>query len=349
MLLAPVLALVSFGLISLYSLGGDNGFVNFQKQILWLVIGFFVMLLVSTFDYRALKNHSMPIMFLYIVSLGLLLGLLFWGVSVRGVESWYHIGPITLEPVEFVKIVMIILLAKYFSMRHIEMYDVRHIVISGIYILLPGLLVFLQPDIGSLMILVSLWLGIIIISGIKIRHLASLMLVGVVALFVLWSFAFADYQKDRLISFVNPEFDPMGAGYNVTQSIIAVGSGGVFGKGVGEGTQTQLGFLPEAHTDFIYAAIAEEFGLMGILLLLVCFALIFRQIMWISMKATNNFARLVASGFSILIFSQVFISVGMTLGLFPITGIPLPFVSYGGSSLVSLFVMLGLIQSIKIN
>lgn len=355
MLIALVLSLVSFGLISLYSIGGDGlsagdrGFTNFNKQILWLAIGFFLMLIVSFFDYRVLKNNPKPVMFLYIFSLVLLLGVLLFGISVRGAESWYRIGPITLEPVEFVKIAMIILLAKYFSMRHIEMYDFRHVIISGIYVFIPVFLVFLQPDIGSAMILVGLWLGMMIIVGIKIRHLALLAAVGIIVFFISWSFIFADYQKDRLISFVNPEFDPKGAGYNVAQSMIAVGSGGILGKGIGQGSQIQLGFLPEAHTDFIYAAIAEELGLVGVFLLLACFAFLFKQIMSISKNSINNFALLVTSGFSILIFLQVFINIGMTLGLFPITGLPLPFVSYGGSSLVSLFMMLGIIQSIKIN
>jgi len=355
MLVALVLSLVSFGLISLYSIGGDSlsgggkVFTNFNKQILWLAIGFFIMLLVSFFDYRVLKNNPRPVMFLYVLSLALLFGVLLFGVSVRGAESWYRIGPITLEPVEFVKIAMIILLAKYFSMRHIEMYDFRHVIISGIYVFIPAFLVFLQPDIGSAMILVGLWLGMMIIAGIKIRHLALLAVVGVVVLFLSWSFIFADYQKDRLISFVNPEFDPRGAGYNVAQSIIAVGSGGILGKGIGQGSQVQLGFLPEAHTDFIYAAIAEELGLIGIAFFLLTFAFLFGRIINIAKGAQNNFARLVTLGFSILIFLQVFINVGMTLGLFPITGLPLPFVSYGGSSMVSLFMMMGIIQSIKIN
>lgn len=347
-LIVLVLAIVSFGMLSLYSNGGDDIF-HFKKQALWLAIGLVLMFLVSMFDYRSLKNHTGPVLILYGFSVALVFGVLIFGVSVRGAESWYRFGPITLEPVEFVKIAMIILLAKYFSMRHIEMYNFRHVVTSGAYVFIPAFLVFLQPDVGSVMTLVALWLGIMLVAGIKIRHLVILSASGVVLFFLMWSFLFQDYQRSRITSFVNPEFDPLGGGYNITQSLIAVGSGGIFGKGMGGGTQAQLGFLPEAHTDFIYAAIAEEMGILGVFLLLVVFALLFRRIANISKNSGNNFARLVASGFSILIFSQVLINVGMTLGLFPITGIPLPFVSYGGSSLVSLFIMLGIIQSIKIN
>lgn len=347
-LIASVVSLVSFGLLSLYSSGGDE-LVNFKKQILWLTIGFFLMLTISFFDFRILKNYRSIIVIIYALSTLSLLGVLMFGVQVRGAESWYRIGSITIEPVEFAKIALIILLAKYFSMRHIEMYRVRHIIASGLYVSLPAALVFLQPDTGSVMILISIWFGIMIIAGIKIKHLITLCLLGLVSFFIAWSLVFQDYQKDRLLSFINPELDPQGAGYNVRQSIIAVGSGGIWGKGIGEGTQTQLGFLPEAQTDFIYAAIAEEIGLVGVSMLLLCFLFFFRKIMDISKAATNNFARLLAAGFSIMILSQLFINIGMTLGILPITGIPLPFVSYGGSSLISLFLMLGIIQSIKIN
>jgi len=176
-----------------------------------------------------------------------------------------------------------------------------------------------------------------------------LIVAGAVLLSVGWNFVFQDYQKDRLISFINPEADPRGSGYNILQSTIAIGSGGILGKGIGEGTQTQLGFLPEAQTDFIFGAISEELGLIGVFILLSCFAFFFRKVMDISRSSSNNFARLVVAGFSIMVLSQMSINIGMTLGLLPITGIPLPFVSYGGSSLISLFAMLGILQSIKIN
>jgi rod shape determining protein RodA len=267
----------------------------------------------------------------------------------RGAESWYRLGPITFEPVELAKIILIILLAKYFSMRHIEIYRIRHIVVSGLYMFLPSALVFIQPDIGSVMILLATWFGVMIISGIKIKHIFVLLILGVVFIAVSWSFALQDYQKERLLSFINSEVDPRGSGYNVAQSVIAIGSGGFLGKGLGEGTQTQLGFLPEAQTDFIYAAIVEEMGLLGGILLLACFVFLLRRIMAISRSAQNNFARLVAAGFSVMIVSQIFVNIGMNLGILPITGLPLPFVSYGGSSMISLFTMLGVLQSIKVN
>ena len=349
-LAASAISLVSFGLVSLYASGGAGGdeFL-FKKQVLWLVMGFFLMVVISFFDYRILKNYRSPILVLYGFSLILLFGLLVFGANIRGTESWYRIGGITIEPVEFVKISIVLLFAKYFSMRHIEMYRFRHIITSGLYMLLPASLVFIQSEVGSVLILISTWIGVMIIAGIKIKHLAILIVAGAVLLSVGWNFAFQDYQKDRLISFINPGSDPRGSGYNILQSTIAVGSGGILGRGIGEGTQTQLGFLPEAQTDFIFAAITEELGLVGVFILLSCFAFFSRKVMDISRSSSNNFARLVVAGFSIMVLSQMSINIGMTLGLLPITGIPLPFVSYGGSSLISLFAMLGILQSIKIN
>ncbi len=348
LLISLSLLLVAFGLISIYASGGEE-IVNFKRQILWLAIGFFLMVLISFFDYRVLRNYRAPVIIIYGFSLLLLLGVLMFGVSVRGAESWYRIGPVTFEPVEFAKIVLILLLAKYFSMRHIEIYRARHIVVSGLYVFLPASLVFIQPDTGSVIILLSIWFGIMVIAGIKIRHIIALALSGIILVSFAWSFVFQDYQKDRFLSFINPESDPRGSGYNVLQSVIAVGSGGVWGKGIGGGSQTQLGFLPESHTDFIYAAIVEETGLAGAVMLLACFAFFIRRIMKISRHSANNFARLVSAGFSVMIISQMFVNIGMTMGLLPITGLPLPFVSYGGSSLISLFVMMGILQSIVVN
>jgi rod shape determining protein RodA len=342
------MTLVAFGLVSLYASGGET-LLNFKKQILWLASGFFLMILVGFFDYRILKNYQAPSLLLYGISTLLLLGILIFGTSVRGAESWYRIGFVSIEPVEFVKIALIILFAKYFSMRHIEMYRMRHIITSGIYVFVPAFLVFLQPDIGSVLILLSIWLGIMILAGIHIKRVAQLALIGVVAFFLAWNFAFHPYQKERLLTFLSPRSDPRGAGYNVLQSVIAIGSGGIWGKGIGEGTQTQLGFLPEPNTDFIYAAIAEEMGLAGIILLLSCFLLFLRHVMNIAKSTGNNFARLVAGGFFVMVFSEILINIGMTLGLLPITGIPLPFVSYGGSSMISLFAILGVLQSIRLH
>ncbi|OGZ35854.1 MAG: rod shape-determining protein RodA [Candidatus Portnoybacteria bacterium RIFCSPLOWO2_01_FULL_43_11] len=345
-LIVIALLLTGIGLLSIYSTSQEN-LVNFKKQILFIGSGFFLMFGLSLFDYRILKNHSVILIILYVFCLVLLGGLFFLGREVRGSVSWFQFGFLNFQPVELAKIVIILILAKYFSFRHIEMYRIRHIIISGVYIGLPALLLFPQPDLGSVLILGSIWLGVMLIAGIKTRHLIVLTLVAILLVGGSWFLLLRDYQKQRILTFINPQTDPYGQGYNIVQSLISVGSGGLFGKGQGQGSQSQLKFLPERQTDFIFASIAEERGLVGVFFLSVLFALLFWRILKIAIFSSNNFSRLFASGFVIMLFSQMFINVGMNMAILPITGLTLPFVSYGGSSLLTIFLGLGILQSIK--
>jgi len=341
--------LVVMGLFSIYSSSFRNGdFFNFKKQIIFFAIGFFLMIAISFLDYRILRNNPYLILFLYFLCLISLTGLFFLAPEIRGVKSWYKIGAISIDPIEPTKIVLIILLAKYFSMRHIEMYKVWHIIFSGIYVLVPSILVFLQPDLGSVLILIAAWIGILIVSGIKIRHFLILVLCFVLIFIFSWSFVLKDYQKARIISFIIP-YDKLGVSWSQEQAKIAIGSGSLFGKGLKHGSQTQYGFLPEPQTDFIFAAIAEETGLFGVGILFILFGALFRRLMKIVLSSQYNFARLFASGFAVFIFFQLFVNIGMNLGISPIIGLPLPFVSYGDSSLVSVFLGIGILQSIKIH
>jgi rod shape determining protein RodA len=232
-------------------------------------------------------------------------------------------------------------------MRHIELYRIRHILLSGIYVLAPSVLIFLQPDLGQVVILVALWIAILVISGIKIRHFSILCLVLFLILILTWSFLLMDYQKARILSFIMPQLEPLGTGWSQAQAKIAIGSGGIFGKGISQGVQTQYGFLPEPQTDFIFSAIAEEMGLIGTGFLFFLFSVLIWRAIKIAISGQSNFPRLFASGFSILLISQIFIHIGMNLGLLPIIGIPLPLISYGGSSLLVNFVGLAILQSIK--
>ena len=305
------------------------------------------MVAVSFFDWREFRENPYFILALYFLCILSLLGLFFFASEIRGVRSWYKIGPVSFNPVEFTKIVLIILLAKYFSMRHIEMYRLRHILLSGFYILLPVILIFLQPDLGSVIILIILWTGILIISGIKLRHFLILVLCGLLILALSWSFLLRNYQKERIMSFFAPQIEPLGMGWNQAQAKIAIGSGGIFGQGLGSGSQTRYGFLPEPHTDFIFAAIAEEAGLVGISIMLLLFVILIWRVMKIAITSQSNFPRLFASGLAIVLFSQIFIHIGMNLGILPVIGIPLPLVSYGGSGLIATCIGLGILQSIK--
>ena len=306
------------------------------------------MILISFFDWRLLREDPNLILILYFICLLLLAGLFFFAPEIRGVKSWYKIGIISIDPIEFTKIVLIILLAKYFSMRHSEMYRIIHILISGFYVLLPSVLIFLQPDLGSVLVLASLWIGILIISGIKLRHFLTLVLLGIIIFILSWSTILKDYQKERILSFVMPQIsDPLQVGWSQRQAKIAIGAGGVYGQGIGRGSQTQYGFLPEPQTDFIFSAIAEEMGLIGIGVLLLLFLLLIWRILKIAILSRSNFCRLFAVGFSVLLISQIFIHTGMNVGLLPIIGISLPLVSYGGSSLIACFMAFGILQSIK--
>jgi rod shape determining protein RodA len=348
-LIIAVFLIVAIGLLSIYSSSlGREDFSNFKKQILFFVIGICLMFFLSFFDWRVFRENSHLILILYFLCLIGLAGLFFFAPEIRGVKSWYRIGAFSLDPVEFTKIVLIILLAKYFSMRHVEMYRFNNILLSGFYILLPSALIFFQPDLGSVLILIMLWIGILIISGIKLRHFLILVFCGILILTLSWSFLLKDYQKERIVSFVTPA-DPLGVSWNQNQAKIAIGSGGVLGQGIGSGSQTQYGFLPEPQTDFIFSAIAEEMGLMGVSVLLLLFLVLIWRIFKIAIASQSNFPRLFTIGFSIILISQIFIHIGMNLGILPIIGISLPLVSYGGSGLIVVLAGLGILQSIKIS
>lgn len=339
--------LVCMGILAIYSsCPGRNNFLNFKKQIVFLIIGLFLMIGLSFFDYRILKNNSYLILILYFLCLILLTGLFFLAPEIRGIKGWYKLGDFSFDPIEPTKIVLIILLAKYFSMRHVEMYKFWHIILSGIYVLIPSSLIFFQPDMGSVLILTVLWISVLLISGIKIRHFLVLSLCFLLILVFCWQFLLKDYQKERVLNFLFPH-DPLGVSWSQNQAKIAIGSGGIFGRGIGKGSQTQYGYLPEPQTDFIFAAISEETGLMGVSAMLLLYIILIWRILKIAIVAKSNFPRLFASGFAIVLITQVFIHVGMNLGISPVIGIALPLISYGGSGLVGTFVGLGILQSIR--
>lgn len=349
LLIISALLLVGVGLLSIYSSSmGHGNFLNFQKQIIFLGIGFFLMIAASFFDWRMLRNDSYLILILYFFCLLALAGLFFFAPEIRGVRGWYRLGPISIDPIQFTKIILIILLAKYFSTRHIEMYRMRHIILSGFYVSLPAALIFFQPDFGSMLILIGLWVGILIISGINLRNFLILAFCGILFFGLAWQFLLKDYQKERVVAFVAPyTVDPLGAGWQQAQAIIAIGSGGLFGKGIFQGSQAQYGFLPEPQTDFIFAAITEETGLIGASFLLLLFFILIYRIIKISIDSQTNFSRLFGSGLALILISQIFIHISMNLGIMPVIGISLPLVSYGGSGLIITFIGLGLLQSIK--
>lgn len=341
--------LTCVGLISIYSSSNFRGdFSNFYKQIFFLILGLILMFVFSFVDWRMFRENPYFLLTIYFINVFALGFLLFLGPIIKGTKGWYKIGPFSFDPIESLKLILILLLAKYFSMRHVEMYNVKHILVSGIYVFFPCLLIFFQPDLGSVFLLFLLWLAILIISGIELRHFLILILAALFVFAFSWNHFLKDYQRARIISFIAPHIEPLGIGWTSLQSKIAIGSGEIWGKGFQKGTQVQFGFLTAPQTDFIFAALAEEFGLMGVTVLFLLLIFLFWRIIKIAFKARTNFPRLFATGTATLFVLEVFIHIGMNLGLLPVIGISLPFVSYGGSGLLLHFVGLGILQSFKI-
>lgn len=346
-LLIPVALLLCFGLLSLYSLSPISGDLFLKKQVLWVFSGIVAMVLVSTIDYRIFRTRGAVIFSLYIFFILLLGLLLLLGQKVRGIEGWFRLGDVLFQPAEFLKIILIILFAKYFSRRHIEIYRWRHIIISGLYVAVPAALLILQPDLGSVIVIFGIWALLMVFAGIPFRRLFVLLCAFLFTAGLLWAFVLHPYQKARITNFINPWTDARGGGYQTIQSMIAVGAGRITGEGLGYGTQSHLHFLPEPETDFIFATFAEEWGFVGSALLLSIYGFLFWRLLWLMRQTTNNFERLFLLGFLFLIFIEFIIHVGANTGILPITGLTLPFMSYGGSSLLSLFIGLGIIQSIQ--
>lgn len=344
----PAVFLTCFGLISVFSASLVNhDFLSIERQLIVFVLSLGLAIFLSFSDLRFLRANGYLVFALYLFSLAILAGLLFLGSTIRGVRGWYKIGPVSFAPVSISTLILIIVLSKYFSSRHIELARFQPILFSGIYGLLPILLVFFEPDLGSALGLIAVWLGSVIFSGIRLRHFLILILISLILFSLSWQFWLKGYQKQRIFSFLNPKIDEHGVSWNVNQSKIAIGSGGLLGKGFGRGSQTQYGFLPEAKTDFIFSAIAEEAGFIGVLSILAAFMFLFWRILRVAFSASDNFTRLFAAGAAFYLLSQIFINIGMCLGLMPVIGIPLPFVSYGGSNLLACYLMLGLLAGLK--
>lgn len=329
-------------LATMTSFVGEQGF--FQRQIIFIIVSVIVGYAVSQIDMRFLKQPRF-LLILFAMSIMLLLSVLIFGKTVKGAQSWLDFGVFSFQPTDIVKLVLILVLAKYFSRRHVHIQQIRHLFISFAYTAVLIFLVMKQPDFGSAMVFGFIWLGMIIIAGISKKHLSILGALGFLIVTIAWMFFFQDYQKDRIISFVQPMSDIRGSGYNAYQSMIAVGSGGLTGKGVGYGTQSRLSFLPEYETDFIFAAFSEEWGFFGTLIILLAFAVLLWRLVWHSVHGASNFERLFCVGYAIMLFSHILINVGMNIGLMPITGIPLPFMSHGGSHLLGEMIGLGIVFS----
>lgn len=324
----------------------ENGGDFFSKQIIWVLLSFAVFFIFSFIDFRFLKRTGV-LVFLFLLASFLLLTLMVLGNISHGAKSWFNFGLFFFQPVDVMKLVLVLVLAKYFSRRHVEIKYVKHIFISLLYTFIPLVLILLQPDFGSAMIIFFIWLFMVLVSGISKVHLFAVFATGLAVFAILWIFLFAPYQKARIYNFINPMADIHKTGYNVFQSTIAIGSGQFMGKGLGFGTQSRLKFLPVPQSDFVFAAYAEEWGFIGSFLILLLYSLVIWRILYFASLGASNFEILFGMGIAIFFMSHIVINIGMNLGLLPVTGIPLPFMSYGGSHLLTEFAGLGILMGMR--
>jgi len=342
LLLIPA-ALSIIGILTMHPFGAEASLA--PRQMIWLSIGIVAFLVCASLDMRFMRRTPV-ILAGYAISMGLLGLLLVATHAVQGAKSWFDLGAFSLQPADPTKIIFIALMAKYFSRRHMEIGDFRHIIVSGAYAAGLILLILVEPDLGTAVIFSIVWFGMILVSGISKKHLAIIVTTGLIAAAGLWTFALHDYQRTRIISFLNPAADIHGSGYNAYQATIAVGSGEMFGKGIGYGTQSKLRFLPEYETDFIFASFAEEWGFVGVALVLTLYGLLLARMLAIARRAATNFDALFTIGVALLFMAHIFIHAGINLGLLPVTGTTIPFMSYGGSHLIVEFAALGIIASL---
>jgi rod shape determining protein RodA len=343
--------LATLGLVMAYTNSVEHGQsalspgTTFVRGLMWTGIALIVFVIATAFDYKWLKTFAWP---LYLVQIGLLVLTLAIGHGVGGAARWISIGPFDFQFSELAKILMIVVLANYLGARQGRLGSLPSILGACVLVGPPWLLVMLQPDLGTSLVLVAILAGMLFMSGASLRWLGSMAAIAIALLPFVWTNVLLDYQRQRLTSFLDPASDSQGAGYQLAQSQIAVGSGGWLGKGLTNGTQNQLNFLPVQESDFVAAIYLEELGFLGALVLLILFAALLWRLLVSGWRSKDPFGMMFASGLASMILFQLIVNLGMVVGIMPITGIPLPFVSHGGASLISLAVGLGIVQSINI-
>lgn len=343
-LFAAALAISILGLVTMKSFSAQNDF--FDKQLVWISLSVIVFFLASLPDYSFLRRTQV-LSTLYGLIVFMLALIFVFGAVVKGAQNRFNFGLFFVQPSDPAKLILVAVLSKYFARRHIEIAHIRHILVSGAYAFVLFVLVFLQPDFGSALIIAAIWFGLVLVAGISWKHLATLIAIAAILFAGLWHFGLHQYQKDRILTFIHPLANIQTTGYNAYQSTVAVGSGELFGKGIGYGTQSKLQFLPEYQTDFIFAAFAEEWGFVGVLILVGLFTVVIVRILAISTRGRDNFDMLFAAGIAIYFTAQFLVHAGMNMGLLPITGTTMPFMSYGGSHLLTEYFALGILMSMR--
>ena len=342
--LIVLMSLVIIGSATHVNTPGEERYWFVERQGIFAIINIVAAFFFMNFDYKMLQGYGKK---LYIFNLIMLLAVMLVGHSALGAQRWISIGPINLQPSEFSKLIMIICLASVLEDRIGQLNNLRDLLPVAIYIGVPFLLVLKQPDLGTSLVFMAIFIGMVFVAGINLKMLFGLFAAGVASFPVLWHFM-KDYQKTRIMVFIDPNVDPLGAGYHIIQSKIAIGSGMLFGKGLFEGTQSQLNFLPENHTDFIFAVVGEELGFIGAVALLILYFIVLWRGVEIAKGANDMFGRLLAVGITSMLAFHVLVNVGMTMGIMPVTGIPLPLMSYGVSSLTTNIMAIALLLNIHL-
>lgn len=341
MLTGILITLCAISLLVIYSAGGQST-LYVKRQLVFILAGFVVMGLVAQFPPRVWERWAF---LLYIAGIASLAAVLFVGVEINGAQRWLNLGFTRLQPSEFMKICVPLMIASYIAKNAIPP-TFKHVVLAVLLIFLPVFLVIQQPDLGTAILICASGFFVLFLAGLKRSYLISAFVLALAALPSLWFFVMRDYQKQRVLTLLNPQQDKLGAGWNIIQSTTAIGSGGWSGKGWTKGTQSQLNFLPESHTDFIIAVLAEEFGLIGVLALCGLYLLLIGRCLFIGLNATSMFGRLIAGSIAFTLFIFIFVNLSMVSGILPVVGAPLPLISYGGTALMTLFVGFGILMSV---
>lgn len=343
--------LIACGITLVYSAtlasapGSESLWDNFLvRQIMYALAGIGLMLLVSFTDYSIFANISHLIYALTILSLFLVYAI---GHISLGAQRWIDLGIFQLQPSELAKVLLIVVLAKFLADRQEDLKRLRYLLLSIVYIAIPMIFIYIQPDLGTAIVLGVSWFAMVLMVGVRLRHLAFMGLVGIIGSPLIW-LSLQGYMRERILIFFNPQRDPLGTGYNINQARIAVGSGGWLGQGLARGSQSQLHFLRVRHTDYIFSILGEELGFVGVVLLLLLFTVVIWRILRAAEMSRDTFGQLIACGIATVIAFQVIANVGMNVGLLPSSGVPLPFISYGGSALIALLIGQGIVQNIII-
>lgn len=345
-LLILELVLFGIGIANLISATGvqDKSFGLFKNQAMWFGIGMGITALILMTHYSLLSRLAYPI---YFANLLLLIAVLVAGKSTLGAKRWIGFGAFRIQPSEFMKLSLVICMAKYFERdRNVGGYRIRDLILPSLLVLIPSLLIMMQPDLGTALIILLTFGSMMLFLKIDAKTLAVLAILGAIALPTIYQFGLKPYQKQRLVTFIDPTSDPKGSGYNSIQSMIAVGSGQIVGKGYKKGTQSQLNFIPEHHTDFIFSVFSEEWGFVGCMVLVTCYLLFVSHGLSVAYQSHDKFGLLMALGIVTIFFWHIFVNMGMVMGLLPIVGVPLPFLSYGGSSLVTSIIGVAILTNI---